>query len=728
MSTKVAEGRLEVRQIYRLLQLVNDGNKPEVERILLLGVENLIHLTEPKDWIGVLHAATLTNNLEMVSFLLSKGAQINVQDKMGRTPAMMATELGNEAMLNLLIENNADLTLRDKEGQGVLFYCVYPTENHARCLQMVLAARAEVNSVSWRGIHVFQQMCEKMEDSISMCLHMLENGVDPNARNLETGVTALMEAAKRGFLELVQAILIKGGDPNMVDLNQLTAVHYAAMGSFLEVIMVLSGYCARMCTIDKDECTPLHYAAATGDVKCCKFLAQRGCNPLIKDKDGVLPRQIALDASYKDVAKEMKKAEKQHGKRSSSGLMTVVWALTLHDWSQVHEKELWKAFGKDSATTPTERFISVLEELKAPIEVDQLLQVVSNIEEKTECHINITEFIKGTKYINKQFLYSTFLQQKKKKQPKGPKAKKKGKFVIPFPICILPPENMPRRSGGGPPLYMIEKYNPIDSSHFNLYNPPLHPLLDDTRWYIDQPDKEFIAINNCVRNEDVQSLDLALKQGIPVDIHDPMYKTPLMVACIEGRYDVVRYLISKGVDVSKPDQFIWTPLHHAACAGHVEIVELLLEAGAAVDALRPQRGHTPHEGHSELSTLLCGCPPQIGGRCQRCQTCMDIAKSYADARVIELIQEKMEMSPPSSGKMDEAKKDKPAKTKGKSKSGAMQREKLAAGRTSLKKDSKGAIVQNARIPLVKPSAVEIAFVPKTAWEKPSITMMINREM
>lgn len=44
----------------------------------------------------------------------------------------------------------------------------------------------------------------------------------------------------------------------------------------LQVIMVLSGHSARMCTIDKVECTPLHYAAATGDVKCCKFLAQRG--------------------------------------------------------------------------------------------------------------------------------------------------------------------------------------------------------------------------------------------------------------------------------------------------------------------------------------------------------------------------------------------------------------------------------------------------------------------
>lgn len=271
-----------------------------------------------------------------------------------------------------------------------------------------------------------------------------------------------------------------------------------------------------------------------------------GCNPLIKDKDGVLPRQIALEASHKDVAKEMKKAEKQHGKRSSSGLMTVVWALTLHDWSQVHEKELLKALGKDSATAPSETFISVLEELKAPIELDQLSRVISNIEEQSGGSINIKEFIKGTRYISKQFLYSTYLQQKKKKQPKGPKAKKKGKFVIPFPICVHPPANMPRRSGGGPPHYMIEKYNPADSSHFNLYNPPLHPLLDDTRWYIDEPDKECVAINNCVRNGDVQSLDLAFKQGIPVDIHDPMYKTPLMVACTEGCYEVVRYLLSRG--------------------------------------------------------------------------------------------------------------------------------------------------------------------------------------
>lgn len=245
------------------------------------------------------------------------------------------------------------------------------------------------------------------------------------------------------------------------------------------------------------------------------------------------------------MAKELKKAEKQHGKRSSSGQMTVVWALTLHDWSQVREEELLHAFGKDSLTAPTETFISVLQALNAPVDLDQLCAVASAVESPSEGHVNIKEFIKGSKYISKQFLNSTYFQQKKKKEPKQ-KGKTKGKFVIPLSICVLPPENMPRRSGGGPPLYMIEKYNPAHSSHYNLYNPPLHPLLDDSRWYIDDPDMEFVPINNCVRNGDVQSLDLAFRQGVPVDIQDPAYKTPLMVACAEGCYEVARYLLSRG--------------------------------------------------------------------------------------------------------------------------------------------------------------------------------------
>lgn len=62
MSGRVAEGRLQVLQIYRLLQCVHGGDKEHIEKMVNLGVENLINLTEPRDGTGVLHVAVSANS------------------------------------------------------------------------------------------------------------------------------------------------------------------------------------------------------------------------------------------------------------------------------------------------------------------------------------------------------------------------------------------------------------------------------------------------------------------------------------------------------------------------------------------------------------------------------------------------------------------------------------------------------------------------------------------
>lgn len=66
---------------------------------------------------------------------------------------------------------------------GVLFYCIYPTKRHTRCLQVALKCHADVNNVSAQGTHVFQLMCEKAQECTLMCLIMLDAGADPNATN-----------------------------------------------------------------------------------------------------------------------------------------------------------------------------------------------------------------------------------------------------------------------------------------------------------------------------------------------------------------------------------------------------------------------------------------------------------------------------------------------------------------------------------------------------------------
>uniref|UniRef100_A0A3B3TR91 Ankyrin repeat and EF-hand domain containing 1a n=1 Tax=Poecilia latipinna TaxID=48699 RepID=A0A3B3TR91_9TELE len=552
MSCAVATGRLQVLQIYRLLQWIHKGEKDEIQKMVKLGVKNLINLTEPQEGLGVLHLAVSANN-------------------------------------------------------GVLFYCSYPTKRHARCLELALKNGADPNNISCSGVHVLSMMCEKANECTPLCLALLDAGADPNAANEQTtGVTALMEAAKTGSLPVVRQILRRGGNPNTLDQNGYNAVHYAALSGCFEVIMVLSGFAADMSVINMDNCTPLHYAAAAGNALSCKFLAQR-CNPKVKNKEGLLARQIAKDFGLKAAIKELKKAERAFGKSKKStggGMMSDLWALTLHDWSNEYQAELVEAFRDQFGNADLDTFMSVLENLGAPVEPDQLEMVFSAHNKKGEGLINVNDFVKGTKYIKKVFRLTGYTTQKKKKEKGAKKKKKKGPFVLPIPICTLVPELKPRRPDGGPPHFMIEKYhNLTDVRRFDNEHPPLHPIVNDSWWYIEKPNKVYININYCVRNGDLESLDLAFNDGVPVDAQDEFYKTPLMEACISGNYELVQYLLEKA-EVNMCDQFFWTPLHHAANGGYLEIVELLVNAGADVNAKALNDG-TPLMRAIESSSFSC---------------------------------------------------------------------------------------------------------------------------
>ncbi|XP_019713533.1 ankyrin repeat and EF-hand domain-containing protein 1 isoform X1 [Hippocampus comes] len=647
MTGREVDNRLQVLQIYRLLQYIHENDEAQIEEMVNLGVENLINFTEPQNGKGALHMAVAANNQDLTRFLLSLRAHPDIQNKRGHTPVMLATELGNDGIVKMLADHDADMSIQDNEGQGVLFYCIYPTRRHTRCLQTALEYRADVNNVSLQGTHVFQLMCQHAKDCAPMCHMMLAKGADPNATDQKTGVTALMEAAKAGSLDLVRDILKRGGNPNALDQKRMSVVHYAAMGGFFEVIVLLSAFSADMSVINVDECTALHFAAATGDINCCKFLAQRGCNAKVKNLDGFLPRQIAKDAGHKAAMKELRKAEQQRGKENTDEtVLTDLWALTLHDWSNEYERDLLQAF--DSEKASSEKFVSVLTTLGAPVTQEQIELVVSFHGIGRDPTVNINDFIKGASYIKKPYLLLSYVP-KKKKGGKGGKGKKKPKFVLPMPICTLPPEFKPRREDGGPPEYMMETYNTADIRQLDQEPPSEHPVVDDTAWYTEKPDKIYININYLVKNGDIEALELAFSQRIPVDVQDPYYKTPLMVACSIGNYEVAKYLVEKRAMVDICDQFCWTPLHHAAQAGKVEILELLLEAGADIDA-QTITGTTPVMVAIQSTHLSCvefffTAGANVLMENKKEQTCLDVATAFGDAEIYQLVKDKFESMP-----------------------------------------------------------------------------------
>lgn len=62
MSGGGIDSRLQVLQIYRLLQFVHKNDREQIKKMLDLGLENIINVTEPQEGIGVLHAAVAANN------------------------------------------------------------------------------------------------------------------------------------------------------------------------------------------------------------------------------------------------------------------------------------------------------------------------------------------------------------------------------------------------------------------------------------------------------------------------------------------------------------------------------------------------------------------------------------------------------------------------------------------------------------------------------------------
>ncbi|XP_007954619.1 ankyrin repeat and EF-hand domain-containing protein 1 [Orycteropus afer afer] len=531
----LADRRLENLQIYKVLQCVRNKDKKQIEKLTKLGYPELINFTEPVNGHSALHLASVSNDIDMVTFLLDLGARPDVQDRMGCTPTMRAAELGHELSMEKLAKAKADMTIVDNEGKGVLFYCILPTKRHYRCALIALEHGADVNNATYEGKPVFLRACEEAHDVKDMCMTFLEKGANPNAINSSTGRTALMEASREGVLELVRGILERGGDVNAYDNERHHAAHFAAKGGYFDILKLLFACNGDMGLIAMNGNTPLHYAAMGGFADCCKYIAQRGCDLKWKNLEHKTPRALAKEGGFKAASKELRKAEKIANKLARPGAKNPnpLWAMRLHDWSIEHEAFLREAFSfvdKGDGTVSKEDFVVALEERQDFANSEQLAIIAQLHEKSRGGGVNINDFFKGTRYLSKTYVLGSYAPKKKRKGI-GKKGRK-GKFVLPLPICVIPETAFPLRKDGGLPYYMIETYkNVTDCNRFNRDNPPAHPIQDDSAWYIDDPAKEFANINFITKAGDLASLKKAFESGIPVDMKDNYYKTPLMTAC-----------------------------------------------------------------------------------------------------------------------------------------------------------------------------------------------------
>ncbi|MGN5375367.1 ankyrin repeat domain-containing protein [Sphingomonas hankookensis] len=109
---------------YLFLKAIRDEDGNKVNDILGQPGQTIINTKDRTTGESALHIVAKNGNLPYLRFLLAKGANPNIQDNRGNTPALLAVESGSVEAIRVLTARKANLNLGNSSGETPLIRAV----------------------------------------------------------------------------------------------------------------------------------------------------------------------------------------------------------------------------------------------------------------------------------------------------------------------------------------------------------------------------------------------------------------------------------------------------------------------------------------------------------------------------------------------------------------------------------------------------------------------------
>ncbi len=483
------------------------GNLEEVKRLVNAGAEvNFKHINETTP----LYNAVWRGHVSIVKFLISKGANLNATNFGIKQPALFkACANGSFELVKILVEAGADINIKDSEGTTPL-YAVF-------------------------GGDVSQ-----------IIPYLISKGADANELIGQPGYSALHNACRQGYLNVVKALVDAGADINKKTTNVFTPLYIASEAYHSEIVnyLILKGANINEVNGSKHD-TALHSACSTGFFGIVKILVDSGADVNKKNADGVTPLCMA---SYKD---------------SKANIVKYL----LDNGANVDERNtsLEKTALQYACSNGAVANVKILVDVGADI----------NLKMK-DGFTTLYNAIEGNNADIVKYIIDKGANANERYGPQNAPPVIRASFVGNVKVMDILLDagadlNVKDDLGYGPLFRCVEKDNPAMVDYLVAKGVNINERFG--RY-------ELTALYNASSLGMLQSVNRLINTGANINIKSNTGFSSLSVASQNNHLSIVQALLLNGANVNELNANNWTALHSACSKGHLSVVKLLIDYGA----------------------------------------------------------------------------------------------------------------------------------------------------